>query len=127
MGTPQALHNAFRGGAAAIVLVGTPAQTRAQFEDLVTHISVDLPRFYISSKLAREHGLERAKRGTLTSRLRWEKREGRNLFLWVPGTDPRFERDRDECLILSCHYDTRGFVPTNAPDEEGAANCAGSQ
>ena len=84
VGTPRALHNAFRCGAAAIVFVGTPAQTRAHFENLVTHISLDLPRFYISQKIAQEHGLKRTKRGTLTSRLRWEKREGRNLFLWIP-------------------------------------------
>jgi len=120
----KAVLEAFRRGARAIIFVGRDPLDRADLGDKQTSLSIDLPRFYLSGTDAERHGLDRIRAGTLVSRVHWEKRAGRNLFLWIPGTAPRLGRDRDEFLILSAPYDSRGLVPRNCPDAPRAANCA---
>ena len=114
----------FRLGAKAVVFVRSDRDDPDAPGSGRTFVSADLPRFYLSEAAARDAGLLAAERGTIVSQVRWEARTGRNLFLWIPGTDPIFRFDNGEYLILSAHYDSGGIVPYNAPCQEAAANCA---
>ncbi|MEI8312362.1 MAG: hypothetical protein WCH98_16535, partial [Verrucomicrobiota bacterium] len=50
-------------------------------------------------------------------------REGRNIFFWMPGSEPRFGT-QDEFVIVSAPYDTAGLVPENSPSPDRAGNVA---
>jgi len=120
----------FRLGVRAIIFVGVDPIDRSDARAKRSYVSFDAPRFYLFREAAAKAGLLQAPaRGaaeaTLISRARWEKRAGRNLFLWIPGTAPRFPKSsQDEYVILSAWYDSVGLVPGNSPCEEPAANCA---
>jgi len=115
----------FRLGARAVIFVGDLDDRRDDVTRTRTSVSVDLPRFYIPREEAERHGLFGAKRGALHSQVRWEKRFGRNLFLWIEGSQPVIKsKGKPEILILSAPYDTGGLVPHKSPGQAGAANCA---
>jgi len=115
-----------RLGARAVIFVGDERDSRLWAGYKHTTVSIDVPRFYLERTIAEKHGLlarGKRRRATLVSLIRWEKRFGRNIFLWLPGTDPVF-KENPEYLILSASYDSSGLVPSNSPDPERAANCA---
>ncbi len=114
-------------GARAVIFVGDESDDRLWAEAKRTTVSIDIPRFYLERAVAEKHGLlapGKTQRATLMSRVRWEKRFGRNILLWLPGADPVFKKN-PEYIILSASYDSGGLVPSNSPDPERAANCAG--
>jgi hypothetical protein len=120
-----AFADVFRLGAAAVIFVGgerNDAATSGQGSR--TPVSADLPRFHLSDRAATDFGLLVRDRATLVSRVRWERRPGRNLFLWIPGSRPASVAGRAQFTVLSAYYDSDGVVPGNAPAEEAAANCA---
>jgi hypothetical protein len=134
----------FRLGVKAVIFVGVDPVDRVHAVAKRSYVSFDAPRFYLSREAAGKAGLlergappaagavESAARlltppptATLISRAHWEKRPGRNLFLWLPGSDPKFPKNKqEEYILLSAWYDSSGLVPTNSPCEEPAANCA---
>jgi len=116
--------DAFRLGAAAVIFVQGPRDDPEAAPKLRSRISIDLPRFYVSEAEAEPAGLLTAAEGTLTSQVHWEPRQGRNLFFVVPGTRPVFKFKKEEVVLLSAYYDTRGVVPYRCRDAEAAANCA---
>lgn len=107
-----AINDAFTQGAKAIIFVGDEKNDRLWLPDKRTFVSADIPRFYVSRKDA--ENLPKA----ITSKVEWQARTGRNIFLWIPGTAKK------EFVILSAYYDSEGIVPENSPSPAGAANCA---
>ena len=115
---------ALAAGAQAVIFVGGDNPDRRWAYDKATHVSVDLPRFYVGPS---EGAALRAMAGAealVISEVSWQDREGRNLFLLVPGTQPVFEGTAEEFVILSAPYDSDGLVPTNSPSPDRAANVA---
>ena len=95
----RVIQEVFRLGAKAIIFLGdgTEARQGSEYdrpdskEDYKrSRVSVDLPRFYLARSVAQSHGLLAGGQGTLVSQVRWEKVHGRDLFLWIRGTDPMF-------------------------------------
>lgn len=124
-GAVGALERAFRYGAGAIIYLGAEDDDRACLRDKRSYASVDLPRFWIPRTTAAREGLLAAKRIRVVSAIEWIHAEGRNLFLWIPGTAPTFaSKGEGEYLILSSSYDSDGPVFLQSPDCETAANCA---
>jgi hypothetical protein len=119
-----AVPQVFRRGAKAVIFLGDDSDDRFDAFDKRAFVNADLPRFYLSRAEAERQGLVAAGEGTLVSRVSWHKREGRNLFFWIPGTKPQFKAGKEEFLILSAHYDSPGIVPLHSPSPEAAANCA---
>ena len=124
MEAEAALGRLFGLGVRAVIFVGRPNTSRRYARGKRSYISIDLPRFYVGREAAVRHGLLEAGEGTLVSEVRWEKREGRNIFLWLPGANPVFKDEKKEFVLLSTPYDTAGLTPRNSPGHEGAANCA---
>lgn len=122
----RAVVEVFRRKAKAIIFVGAPTDDRTVLADKRTYVSVDLPRFYVPADVAARGGLSKASSGTLVCRVRWTKREGRNVYLWIAGKKPLFklETKSEEFAILSAAYDSDGIVPYLCPSREAAANCA---
>lgn len=142
----NAIANLFRLGVKAVIFVGVDSIDRVDASAKRSYVSFDAPRFYLPREAAAKAGLldrdgpgagsaimsvvnlvapSPSRATTLVSRAHWEKRSGRNLFLWIPGTDTHFDKnDQDEYVLLSAWYDSTGLVPTNSPSEEPAANCA---
>jgi len=124
------VNTVFRLGARAIVFVEGGDEKLQETGAMRTRISIDLPRFYVTRAAAERGGLLAAMQpgarmqATLISQVRWQKRTGRNLFLWIPGQNPVFKGDNPEYIILSAYYDTGGIVPHLSPGAEAAANCA---
>jgi len=116
---------AFRLGAAAVIFVqNEPAEAwHPHFAD----VNVNLPRYYLPGGLEALPQLGAAKplRAAIHSRITWEPVVGRNVFGFLRGTDPTFEQDKEEMLILAAPLDTFGEVPRLSPGARRAANCAG--
>jgi len=114
---------AFAAGVQAVIFVGDSDPDRRWATDKATYVSADLPRFYISREqaggLLAADGVE----AELQADVRWTEREGRNIFFWVPGSEPRFG-PQDEFVIVSAPYDTAGLVPENSPSPDRAGNVA---
>jgi hypothetical protein len=119
-----ALQRAFQLGARAIIFLGAEGDDRFTLPRKRSYASVDLPRFYLAAETARKEGLPAAAHGRVTSRVEWTKRSGRNLFLWIPGSAPAFQKGEGEYVILSAPYDSEGIVPWLSPSPGEAANCA---
>jgi len=120
-----AARRAFAAGAQAVIFVGQPNPNRRWAADKATYVSADLPRFYVSRESAQAAGLLAADgmEAQLDADVRWAEQGGRNIFFWVPGTDPRFGK-REEFVIVSAPYDTAGLVPENSPSPDRAGNVA---
>ncbi|MFP3937288.1 MAG: FtsX-like permease family protein [Phycisphaerae bacterium] len=115
---------AFAFGAKAVVFIGsdTPAANAWQ------HIQMpaNLPRFYVSEKVADELNLRDENREiTLYAASRWEQLGGRNVIAYLPGTDPKYSPNRpDQAIVLAASLDSYSEVPMLSPGARGAANCA---
>ncbi len=127
LNAPSVIPHALAAGAKAIIFVDRITPDRRLAADKETFVSVNVPRFFVSRADAEASGLLEAggKSARLVSAVHWERRTGRNLFLFIPGTDPIHRFEKAEMVILSAPYDTGGVVPGNAPEPERAANVAG--
>ncbi len=119
---------AVQAGAVAVMFVGereaAPSEAFHE-EDIKFYFAhLDIPRFFVESEIAAEQGLLNGTEITLFSRMGFERVEGRNLYVFIPGTQPVDESPADT-LVLATHYDTFGTLPfaTQLPQE--AANVAG--
>ena len=116
---------AFAYGASAVVFIGDGTETPRQPK--VLGVPANRLRFYLPRgelgglDLGRDYPA-----ATLTSRVGWEQRRGRNLVVRVEGTDPDFAPDRvePEAMVLAADYDSYGVVPELSPGARGAANVA---
>lgn len=54
----------------------------------------------------------------------WESAVGRNVFAVYRGTDPVFQLDAEEVIVIASDLDSYGEVPRLSPGARGAANCA---
>lgn len=109
----------FRLGAKAVIFIRT-----TELESWLPHVTqsnANLLRYYYEGPIA---DLPEGAQVTLQSEIVWKSGEGRNLFAFIPGTDPKFYFDQDEVVILASNYDSFGEVPERSPNATGAANCA---
>ncbi len=120
---------AFAMGAKAVVFVGYEGRPA----DVAWHhvnIPALLPRFYLPAPDAEAMGLlggtdAVGPRVTLTSRMEWGERVGRNVIAVIRGTSPNFHKDRPrEALLLAVPIDSFGEVPDLAKGARHAANVA---
>ncbi|NLF18786.1 MAG: FtsX-like permease family protein [Lentisphaerae bacterium] len=110
---------AFRLGAQAVIF--THSQQAESRHAHYVECTTNLPRFY-------HHGpasdLPEGVEATIRSEVVWQGATGRNLFAYFRGTDPIFDQEKEELLILAANLDTFGEVPHLTPGARGAANCA---
>ena len=116
-------------GARAVVFLETGEATQAQMMYKFSSVPIPTPRFWA----AREAGdrlkeiLQSAKTAgrtpqfELTCRVDWETRQGRNLFGFLPGSDPA---EAGDVMVVEAYYDAISAVPDLTPGAEGALNIA---
>ena len=110
---------AFRYGARGIVFVrhAMCASEHAHHAE----VPANLPRFYYAGDPA---DLPAGARATIHSEVPWQGGTGRNVFGFIRGSDPLFDQDQEEMIIVAAPLDSFGDVPHLAPGGRGAANCA---
>jgi len=118
--------NAFRLGAAAVILI-EPERPADRGEAQAKYLSTPMnaPRFWMGRGDAKRllALLESTPdvRVTLTCRMGWEQRQGRNLLARLPGTDPKLSKD---IVYISAYYDSISVVPELAPGAESSCGIA---
>jgi len=110
---------AFRFGARAVVFVrsGTCSSAHAHYVEA----PANLPRFYYDGSPA---DLPAGASATIHSEVPWQGGTGRNVFGFIRGTDPLFDQDQEEMIIVAAALDSFGEVPHRSPGGRGGANCA---
>ncbi len=115
--------DAFAMGAKAVIFVGSDQPAANTYHHL--NFPANLPRFYVTAELARQLELRsRSPEVTVHAECAWKMLEGRNVIGVIRGTDPRFEQDRPEALLLSAALDSLSEVPELSNGARNAANCA---
>jgi hypothetical protein len=116
--------NAPRLGAKAVIFVEPDTTMRGEAEAKFISIPISIPRFWIKKSdaaafLAASTGQER--QVTLKCDMPWEKREARNIFAKIPGSDPKL---KDQVIVLEAYYDSMSVVPALSPGAESACGIA---
>jgi len=116
----QAWLRAFRMGAVAVVFTGEGGHD-ARFRHGV-QADANLPRFYYAGSAA---DLVDGDEAVIHSAIDWHTVRARNVYGLLRGTDPVFDLEREELLVLTARLDSYGEVPGLSPGARGAANSAG--
>lgn len=111
---------AFRLGASAVIFTRRGAN-EAQHTHSV-EADANLPRFYYEGA---PEALPDGESVVLHSKVTWEPVRAQNVFGFIWGTDPLFQMEREEMVVLGARLDSFGEVPRRAPGARTAANCAG--
>jgi len=113
-------------GARAIIFVENERPPRYMAEVTQTRSHQDVPRFWMTADEAapllrtlKENDLE----ATLFSDARWESRNGKNIWVDLPGVSTA-PHNRAEVVVLEAYYDSGSFVPDLAPGAEQACGIA---
>ena len=110
---------AFRLGAKAVIFVSSGTPDGSQRHSLQAH--ANLLRFYYQGD---RQNLPIDQEATLFSTGTWERTEGTNLVAYIPGTDPVFDLQQPEAVIVSAPLDSFGEAPRFAPGARVAANAS---
>ena len=125
--------NAAMLGAAACVLIGTQDLAAGELRNKYYDVPLDMPRFWIGeaeglrlrdlalAEDAKPVGQRRPVRVTLHARVDWDQRLTRNVYGFLPGTDPELKR---ELIVVEAYYDSISVVPTLAPGAQQACGLA---
>ena len=110
---------AFRMGAKAVVFVrnGPSASWAAHSVEN----QANFPRFYYPGPAS---DLPDGAQAAIHSEIVWEGARGRNVFGFVKGTQPTFEMEKEESLVMAANLDSFGEVPERSPGARSAANAA---
>jgi len=109
---------AFRLGAKAVIFVNNgPADARNHH---YARANGNLPRYFFEGDRTALTG-----RGTLHSRITWNRATGRNVIGLLKGTNPTFELGRPEVIVLAAPLDSFGDIPERSPAARQAVNVAG--
>jgi len=110
----------FRLGAKAVIFVenGTADAENHHY----ARANGNLPRYYFNGDRSL---LANAGTMTIHSRILWAPATGHNVIGYLKGTDPTFELEKEETIILAAQLDTFGEIPALSPGARGAVNCAG--
>jgi len=87
-----------------------------------SRINANVPRFYYDGPAS---DLPLGREGVIHSEVVWERSTGRNVIGLIRGSDPVFDQEKEEVLILSARIDSFGDVPERSPGALDAINCAG--
>jgi len=109
----------FRLGAKAIIFVRQ--EPALAWNHHYVNANANLPRYFHDG---RAEDLPLGETITIHSEIVWERVTGRNVIAYIKGTNPVFNFDKPEVLILAANLDTFGDVPRRSPGARGAANCA---
>ncbi len=111
---------AFRMGAQAVIFTGGQ-EHEARFRHSI-EADANLPRFYYDGS---PEDLPDGIMAVLHSAIGWQTVRGHNVYGLLRGSDPVFDLEHEELVVLAARLDTYGEVPTLSPGARGAANCAG--
>ncbi|MCD6466044.1 M28 family peptidase [Candidatus Bathyarchaeota archaeon] len=109
---------AVKFGAKAVIFIEPEWTTYTESSLKSINVNLQLPRYYIKKEDAYRliHLLKNSKEPLqvhLESRMRWERRVGRNIIALLPG-------ETDQIVVLSAHYDSYSVVPSVAPGANDA-------
>ncbi len=113
------MRNAFRQGAAAVILVGDNGFRAENSHYVEAH--ANLPRYYFPGGRA---ALPAGAEVIIRCEQEWQAAIGRNVFAFLEGSDPVFLQEKEEMVIIGASLDSYGEVPELSPGARGAANCA---
>jgi hypothetical protein len=115
-----AWYEAFRMGAKAVILVADSSM-RSNRQHAVP-VEANMPRFFYAGS---REDLPEGATAMLHSNITWTPAIGRNIAAVIRGTDPVFDTQRPEMIVVGANLDTYGEAPRLSPGARGAANCAG--
>ena len=110
---------AFRLGAKAVIF--TPSGAAESWRTHFVEANANFPRFYFEGPAA---GLPDGATATIHSRIVWQTVPGRNVLAFFRGTDPKYQLEKDELIVVAANLDSFGEIPRRSPGARGAVNCA---
>lgn len=110
---------AMRFGARAIIFVR--GERCSSEHSHYANLPANLPRFYYDGNPV---DLPAGASATIHSEVPWKGGTGRNVFGFIRGSDPQFDQDQEEMIIVAAPLDSFGEVPHLSPGARGGANCA---
>ncbi len=111
---------AFRMGASAVVF--TRGSNCESGQSLYSYATVNLPRFFFEGD---PQEIVDGAQATVFSEHSWSPSIGNNVIALIRGTDPVFDMNAEEAIVIATHLDSFGEVPDISPGARGAANMAG--
>ncbi len=111
--------DAFRMGAKAVVFVRNGPTVAWAAHSIENH--ANFPRFYYSGPAS---DLPDGASATIHSEVLWESAAGFNVIGFLKGTQPTFDMEKEESIILAANLDSFGEVPERSPGARSAANAA---
>ncbi|MFU8780983.1 MAG: hypothetical protein ACNA71_08160, partial [Kiritimatiellia bacterium] len=110
---------AFRMGARAVIF--TRANNHHARYRHTVEADANLPRFYYDGPV---EDLKAGAEITIHSTIRWKRVTGNNVYGLLRGSEPTFQFDWEEWIVLATQLDAFGEVPLRAPGARRAANVA---
>ncbi len=123
--------NAAMLGAEAVVFIAPEMCSRSEAASKFVKTSIVMRRFWISREAGLGLKAEAGKAGVaarLIANVTWEKRRTRNIIGFLPGAKKIMhgegEKKREQCVMITAHFDSMSVVPAIAPGAEQAASIA---
>ena len=116
-------------GAAAVIYIGDKQQqSRFFFDEKKELTPIQFPCYWMPREDAMaffDDPLSRSARvsttATLATDIRWKNSLARNIYAFIPGTDPKL---KGELLILEAFYDSEEMVAGDSPGADAALSIA---
>ncbi|MBW3624070.1 MAG: M28 family peptidase, partial [Armatimonadetes bacterium] len=117
--------NGPRLGAKAVIFIEPERTLRGEAEAKFLSVPLNMPRFWVSRTdapaLIAASRSQTAPNITIHSDMPWEKRTGRNIIGFLPGTDPELKK---QVIVIESYYDSMSVVPALAPGAESSSGVA---
>ncbi|HSV72908.1 MAG TPA: FtsX-like permease family protein [Chthonomonadales bacterium] len=117
--------NAPRLGVRAVIFIAPEETMRGEAEAKFISIPINIPRFWISQsdvpELLAATAHPTPPMATVKCDMPFERREAKNIFGMIPGTDPKL---KDQIIVVQGYYDSISVVPSLAPGAESAGGIA---
>ncbi|MBN1864627.1 MAG: FtsX-like permease family protein [Victivallales bacterium] len=111
---------AFRMGASAVIF--TRESVCESGQSLHSYANTNLPRFFFDGD---PKEIVDGAGATVVAEHSWAPAVGNNVIALIRGTEPVFDMNAEEAIVIATHIDSFGEVPDLSPGARGAANMAG--
>lgn len=116
---------AYNAGAAAFLILGSPAMTQPDAEAQLMGIPVNVPRFYVpDGELADALRSGEAAQGRLYCKAKWAEVTATNIYALINPAERSKELENQQAFVIGVPYDSMSVIPELAPGADGAVDVA---